>query len=294
MKRDWRLYILILLPVTYIIIFNYLPMYGVQIAFKDFSFKKGIMGSPWVGFKYFITFFHSPMFGRVIKNSLTISLYSLLAEFPMPIILALALNEIRNGFFKRTVQLVTYAPHFISTVVMVSMVMTLLSPRIGIVNIILQSLGGKSIDFMADPNLFSTIYVWSGVWQNIGWDSIIYLAALSSIDSQLYDAVYIDGASRFQKIWHVDIPGILPTIIILLILSSAGIMSVGFEKIFLMQNNLNLRSSEVIDTYVYKVGLVNTDYSFSTAIGLFNSIISFTLLTIVNYISRKVGETSLW
>ena len=292
--RNWRLYVMLILPLTYIVIFSYVPMYGVTIAFKDFSFRKGIIGSPWIGFENFRMFFNSRMFNRVISNSMYISLYGLIAGFPIPILLALALNEVRAGFFKRSVQMVTYAPYFISTVDMVSMIQTWLAPRTGFVNLLLTSFGFEAIDFLSVPSMFSSILVWTDIWQGAGWGSIIYLAALSAVDPQLYDAARIDGASRVQKAWHIDIPSILPTVTILLIMDASGILSVGFQKVFLLQNDMNLRASEVISTYVYKVGIQNQDYGFSTAIGLFNSIISFVLLVIVNAVARKVSSTSLF
>lgn len=293
-KRRWQLYLVILLPVIYIIVFKYIPMYGVQIAFRDYIVTKGISGSPWAGGKYFIQFFKSYQFWRLIGNTLAISLYSLIAGFPIPIILALSLNEVRKHSFRKAVQLITYAPHFISTVVLVSIVMQFLSPQSGLIATIIKRLGGEPLNFMGLPEYFQSIYVWSGVWQSTGYASIIYIATLASIDPSLYEAAAIDGASRLQKIWYIDIPGIFPTIVILLIMNMGRIMSVGFEKVYLMQNPLNLRTSEIISTYVYKVGLLGANFSFSTAVGLFNSVINFILLITVNQIAKKVGETSLW
>lgn len=292
--RHWELYLLVLLPVLYLIIFKYIPMVGVQIAFKDFNIIKGIWGSPWVGFKHFVTFFESPNFGLVIKNTLGISFYSLLAGFPVPIIFALALNEVRTGPFKKSVQMVTYAPHFISTVIMVSIIILMLSPHVGVVDRLFSSMGVKASNFMGIPEYFKSIYVWSGIWQNLGYSSIIYIAALAGVDPSLYEAARVDGASRLQKILHIDLPSLIPISVIMLILNLGSIMGVGFEKIYLMQNPLNQSTSEVISTYVYKVGLLGANFSFSTAIGLFNSIVNLILLLIVNYIARKVSETSLW
>ncbi|MBM7566037.1 ABC transporter permease [Paenibacillus sacheonensis] len=294
MRRSWELYLLVLLPVLYLIIFQYIPMFGVIIAFKDFNIIKGILGSPWVGFKHFNELFHSPNFQLLLKNTLLISLYSLLAGFPVPILLALALNEIRMGLFKRSVQMITYAPHFISTVVMVSITILMLSPHVGVVDKLLSSLGWSSTNFMGEPKLFKSIYVWSGVWQEMGYASIIYIAALSSVDPSLYEAARMDGASRFKKIIHIDLPSLLPITITMLILSLGNVMGVGFEKIYLMQNSLNVSTSEVISTYVYKVGLLGANFSFSSAVGLFNSVINLILLVTVNAISRKVSQNSLW
>lgn len=293
-KKNWQLYLFILLPVAYVIIFHYVPMYGITLAFKDFRMKQGIMGSPWIGTKYFEQFFKSPNFWLLLKNTLALSLYSLIAGFPAPIILALALNEVKHLRFKKTVQMVTYAPHFISMVVMVGMIIEYLAPRSGFINTVIKMLGGDAVNFMGQPNMFRSIYVWTGVWQGMGYGAIIYIAALSGIDPTLYEAAIIDGANRFQKMIHIDIPGIAPTIIILLILSLGRVMNVGFQKAFLMQNPMNASKSEIIATYVYKIGLLNGQFSFSTAVGFFNSVINFILIIIVNQIARKVGETSLW
>lgn len=293
-KRHWELYLLLVPPLMYLIIFKYIPMVGVQIAFRDFNIIQGIWGSEWVGLKHFYNFVQSPNFSLLVKNTLIISLYSLIAGFPIPIMLALALNEIRNGRFKKTVQLVTYAPHFISTVIMVSIIILMLTPHVGVVEKLMVYLGIGSVNFMGIPEYFKSIYVWSGIWQNMGYAAIIYIAALAGINPELYEAAKVDGASRLQKIWHVDIPGILPVTIILLILDMGNVMNVGFEKIYLMQNSLNLSSSEVISTYVYKVGLIQANFSFSAAVGLFNSIINLILLLLVNAFARRVSESSLW
>lgn len=291
---NWQLYILILPVVVYYIVFHYLPMYGIQIAFKDFIANKGIMDSPWVGFKHFERFFNSYYFERLLKNTILISLYTLALSFPIPIILALMLNEVKAERFKKMVQTITYAPHFLSVVVIVGMLFLFLNPSTGIINHIIMALGFESIPFMTSPGWFKTLYVLSDVWQTMGWSSIIYLAALSGVDNQLHEAATIDGASKLQRIWHINIPTIAPTIVILLILNLGSVMSVGFEKVFLMQNNLNLSSSDVISTYVYRTGILDSQFSFSAAVGLFNSIINFALLVIVNYIARRVNETSLW
>jgi putative aldouronate transport system permease protein len=293
-RRNWDLYLLISPVIVYFIIFQYLPMYGVQIAFKNFVASKGIWGSNWVGFLHFERFFDSYYFWRLIKNTVGISLYELAVAFPIPIILALLINEAGNRHFKRFVQTVTYAPHFLSTVVMVGLVMMFLDPSNGIVNQMIRAFGGQPISFMTEAEWFKTVYVFSGVWQGMGWSSIIYLAALAGIDPTLHEAARVDGATRLQRIWHINLPGILPTIVILLILNVGSIMGVGFEKIYLMQNSLNIESSDVISTYVYTRGILGAEYSFSAAVGLFNSVVNCLLLVIVNTVARKVNETSLW
>ncbi len=295
-KRNWDLYLIILLPVAYIIVFKYLPMYGAHIAFKDYMLAKGIGQSPWVGLKHFNHFFDSYSFLQIMGNTIELSIYSLLAGFPVPVILALMLNYCTNKTYKKTVQLATYAPHFISTVVMVGIIMQVLSIRTGVVNLLVQSLGGDPVNFLSKPQYFSSIYVWTNIWQRAGWGSIIYLAALSSVDIELHESAIVFGANKIQRIWHIDLPSIMPTIVIMLILSFGQIMNIGFEKVLLMQNPLNLSASEVIQTYVYKVGISSSipNYSYASAIGLFLSVISFVLLITVNRIARKVGETSLW
>lgn len=294
-KNSWQLYVLFILPLLYIIIFHYIPMYGATIAFKKFNPVEGILGSPWVGFEHFKRFFQSHEFWRVIKNTLLLSLYQLIAGFPFPILLALSLNYVKNQRFKKTVQMVSYAPHFISVVVMVGIILIFLEPR-GPINSFITWLGYEPIHFMGNPSYFKSIYVWSGIWQNVGFNCIIYLAALSSVSPTLHEAAIMDGASKLQRIWHIDIPSILPITIILLILDMGNLLNIGFEKALLLQNPLNLRSSEIIDTYVYKVGLVSTlpNYSYATAIGLFKSIIGLILIVSVNRIARKLGQESLW
>nr|WP_308861750.1 ABC transporter permease subunit [Paenibacillus radicis (ex Xue et al. 2023)] len=296
MRKVWRLYVLIALPVLYIIIFKYIPMYGAQIAFKNFIVTKGIWGSEWVGFKHFIRFFDSYEFWRLMSNTIVLSVYSLFASFPFPIILALSLNYVKNQFFKKSVQMITYAPHFISVVVMVGIILELLDPRNGIVNSIIKGLGFEPVSFMGIPEYFKSIYVWSGVWQSVGFSCIIYLAALASIDPSLHEAAVVDGANKVQRMWHIDIPGIMPIAIIILILNTGHMLDIGFEKVLLMQNPLNIRTSEVIDTYVYKVGLASQamNYSYSSAIGLFKSVINLLLLVAVNKIAQKTKQESLW
>lgn len=269
-------------------------MANAVLAFKDYNVIKGIWGSPWVGTKHFDLFFQNPAFFTLIKNTLYISFFQLIVGFPLPILLALALNEVKSVWFKKTVQMVTYAPYFISTVVMVSIIMLFLSPRLGIVNGIAGALGFDAINFLGEPGLFRSIYVFSDVWQSMGYSAVIYLAALSGIDPSLYEAAKVDGANRFQKILNVDLPGILPAAVIILILSVGNIMAIGFEKIYLLQNPLNLSTSEIISTYVYKMGLLNANYSFATAVGLFNSLINLILLLVVNTIAKRLSNTSLW
>lgn len=293
-QRRWQLYLMLLLPVTYIIIFCYVPMGGIVIAFKDYSFKKGILGSDWAGLKYFEQFFTNPDMIKLLKNTLILSLYQLIASFPTPIILALALHMIGGTHFKKFIQSLTYAPYFISTVVMVGIVLQCLHLNIGIVNSLMDLLGMNRIDFMGRASYFRNIFVWSGVWQTTGYSAIIYIAALGNVDQSLVEASLIDGANRLQRIRIVELPTLKPIITIQLILSIGSIMGIGFEKVFLMQNNLNLPVSEIISTYVYKRGLRDMQYSFATAVGLFNSVVNFILLYVTNKISQKFGETSLW
>ena len=291
---NWRLYLLLVPVLAYFLLFHYLPMYGITLAFKQYDARLSIFGNDWVGLKYFKQFFNAYGTWNIIKNTLVLSIYGIVAGFPVPIIMSLMLNEVRNKRFKKLVQTVTYAPHFISTVVFVSMITTFLNPSSGIINILIQRLGGTPVHFMQYSEYFNTIYVLSGVWQEAGWGFIIYIAALSSVDPELYEAGYIDGMNKLQKIIHIDFIAIRPTICIMLILSAGGVMSVGFEKVWLMQNNLNISSSQVISTYVYNVGLMNNKFSYATAIGLFNSVVNFIMLVIVNTTVRKLGGSSLW
>ncbi|WP_291291255.1 ABC transporter permease subunit [Enterococcus sp.] len=292
-KKSRQLYLFVLPAFLIILIFSYGPMYGVIIAFKDYMPSLGILDSPWVGFKHFQRFFDSYYFWDLMKNTLGISLYSLIVGFPLPIILALALNEIKDGPFKKITQTVTYAPNFIAVVVMVGMVIAFLSPSTGIINHFLDLIGVGRINFMTDPRWFKTIYVLSGVWQGTGWGSVIYLAALSGVDTQLHEAATIDGASRLQRVWYINLPTIMPTMVILLIMSFGSLMSVGFEKIILMQNPLNMESSNVIATFVYQQGLLDAQYSFAAAVGLFNSLINSILLILVNGIAKRLSDSSL-
>lgn len=296
-RSEWQLHVLILIPLIHLLIFCYYPMYGAQIAFKKYSAAQGIWGSEWVGLYQFQKFFSSYQFKPVIWNSLRISLYSLIAGFPVPILLALMINACPSRRFRKTVQMVTYAPYFISTIVLVGMLNQFLSNTVGLYASIAKALGVQSVpNLLATASTFDHIYVWSGVWQTAGYNAIIYIAALTGIDPTLYEAASIDGAGRFQKILHIDIPGILPTAAILLILNSGSLLNVGFEKIFLMQNSVNNSVSEVISTYVYKqgIGAGFPDYSYSTAVGLFNSVISFALVVFTNTCSRKLGGSSMW
>lgn len=272
-------------------------MAGIQLAFKKYNMNLGIMGSPWIGFDNFKKFFRNYQFWRLLKNTLTLSLYGMLAGFPIPIMLALLLNSMNNLKYKKFIQTVTYMPHFISTVVMVGLIIQVFNPRIGLYGIIYSAVTGNNApDVLGSASAFPHIYVLSGVWQSMGWNSIIYMAALAGVDAELHEAAQMDGASKFQRILHIDLPSILPTAIMLLILNAGSIMNIGFEKAFLMQNNLNLRSSEVISTYVYKMGLESAtgDYGYATAIGLFNSVINLILIVSVNAVSKKVTEQSLW
>ncbi|WP_150265980.1 ABC transporter permease [Paenibacillus tepidiphilus] len=292
-RRNYGLYLLLLPAVTLSLLFAYKPMYGVLIAFKDYSPALGIGGSPWAGLKYFEKFFNSYQFTNTIKNTLIISLYSLLT-FPIPVMLALMVNQMRPNRFKSFFQTISYMPHFISTVVMVGLMMILLSPSTGLLGNLYSLFGKEAPDLMGSQVLFSSVYVWSDVWQHVGWDSIIFIAALSAVDPSLYEAATVDGASRWHKIRYIDIPMLMPTAITLLILRVGGLLGVGFEKVYLMQNDLNAMSSEILSTYVYKIGLLSSQYSFSSAINLFNTVINFILLITVNQISKKYSENSLW
>ncbi|MFI7135505.1 ABC transporter permease [Nonomuraea sp. NPDC050153] len=293
-RRHWQLYLLLLIPLGYFVVFKYVPMINAVIAFKDYSVIDGIWGSPWAGPKHFLAFFDNPVFWTLVRNTFLLSVYFLIASFPIPIILALALNEVRRGLFQRTVQMVTYAPYFISTVVVVSMTILILSPSIGLVNDAIGLFGISSVDFLGDPDYFRHIYVWSDVWQTAGYSAVVYMAALSGIDPGLYEAARVDGANRLQKIIHVDLPGIMPTAAIVLILGVGNIMAIGFEKAFLLQNPLNLSQSEIIATYVYKTGLLNADFSQATAVGLFNSVVNLGLLVGVNFVAKRVSGSGLW
>jgi putative aldouronate transport system permease protein len=296
LRRHWQLYVLLALPLLYLLVFQYYPMYGAQIAFRNFNAARGITGSPWAGLQHFERFIGSYNFIQTLRNTLVISFYSLLVGFPFPIMLALGLNYVTRAWFKRSVQLVTYAPYFISTVVMAGIILQFLSPTHGIINLFIMRLGYSPINFMARADWFPHIYVWTGLWQSLGFAAIIYLAALSSVDPTLHEAAIVDGASKLQRMWYIDLPELMPLAIVLLLLSLGGILSTGFEKILLLQNPLNLRTSEVIDTYVYRVGLASPvpNYSYAAAIGLFKSVIGLILVVAVNRFARRVGGSSLW
>ena len=287
-RKNWGLYLLVSIPLLYLILFKYWPMYGVQIAFRNYSPARSIANSPWVGLKYFQKFMGNYQFKRILGNTIAISLYSLLT-FPLPILLAVLLNYVTRPRFKKTVQMISYMPHFISTVVMVGIILQFLDVRSGMLNMLLTALGREPVNFMAKPAYFRTIYILSGVWQSLGYNSIIYIAALSGVSPELHEAAIVDGANILKRIWHVDLPGILPTISILLIMQCGSILSVGYEKIYLMQNSLNLSVSEIISTYVYKQGIAASmpQYSYATAIGLFVSVVNVIMLLIVNAASNR-------
>lgn len=293
-RKNWQLYLMLLLPVAYIIIFAYIPMGGATIAFKDYRIKKGVWGSPWVGMRHFYNFFTTPNFTMLLKNTLILSLYSLLVSFPFPILLALAINECSSKTYRKTVQMITYAPYFISTVVLVGIMNNFFSLRTGFVNSVAKLIGAPQVNYMGIPSLFRHMYVWSGVWQSAGYSAVIYIAALASVDYSLVEAANIDGAGRLMRIWHIDIPTILPTIVIQLILAVGGIMGIGFEKVYLMQNPINLDVSEIISTFVYKRGMTQFQYSYATAVGLFNSVVNLVLILAANLFASKVGSTSLF
>jgi len=298
LKKDWQYYLLCLPAIIYVAIFNYGPMYGIQLAFKDFVASKGIIGSPWTNpyYRHFQRFFNSPIFWDLIRNTLRINIYGLLAGTPVVILLSLLINQTRNLKFKKITQTTLYAPHFISMVVMCGMVILFLSPSTGIVNHVLDALGFEKIFFLSNASMFIHIYIWSGIWQSAGWGTIIYVAALSNVNIELYDSAKIDGASKLQLIKYIDIPTIIPTFVILLVLNLGSMMSLGFQKAFLLQNAYNLKVSEVISTYVYKIALlaVTPQFGLSTAISLFNTVINVILLVTANKIVKSLNETSLF
>lgn len=296
MRSSWQLYLMLLFPVVQLSLFNYWPMAGIEIAFRNYNPVGGMWGSPWVGMQNFEQFFHSYEFWPIIRNTIVLHGYELIATFPLPIILAICLNYVRIRWFSRSVQMITYAPHFISTVVVVGMLFVMLDPQTGIYHFALGKVGLSMPDVLSAPSWFRHIYVWSGAWQTMGFSAIIYLAALSGVDVGLHEAAIVDGASKIKRIWHIDLPGIAPVAIILFILSMGSALTTGFEKVLLMQNPLNLGTSEVIDTYVYKVGLASQvpQYSYATAIGLFQSVVGLVLVFTANRIARKVTSTGLW
>jgi putative aldouronate transport system permease protein len=291
----WQLYLIVALPTAFLIVFNYIPMVGAQLAFREWNPLQGIWGSPWIGTQEFSNFFSSPYFWPIIQNTLVLGIYSLVVSTPATIILALLLNEVKHDWYKKLVQTVTFVPYFISVVVLIGTMDLLLNPQVGLFAQICALFGiHNPPDFLGDPNAFPSLYVWSGVWQTTGWGAVIYLAALSTVSPALYEAAMIDGASRWQRMLHIDWPAIKPTVVVLTILAAGNVMAVGFEKVFIMQNPLNLGTSEVINTYVYKLGLVNDDFSFSSAVGLFNSCVNFVLIVAVNFVARWVSDTSLF
>lgn len=285
-KDNWQLYLMLLVPVVLTIIYKYIPMYGIQIAFRDYKASKGFMGSEWVGLEWFLRFFSAPTFWRMMKNTILLSLYSLLWGFPIPIILALMMNQMRFHRFKRITQTVLYAPHFISTMVICGMIRIFLSPSGGLINLI----AGTSIDFLTESSAFRTIYIASGIWQDAGWGIIVYMATLANVDTSLYEAAKVDGASLFQRIIHIDIPELAPIMVLNLIMSVGGLMNVGFEKVWLLQTDLNKAASDVIAVYVYQQGIERAKYSYSTAVGLFNTVINIILLIAVNKAAKRISE----
>ena len=297
-KRDWQLHILLLLPVVYLIIFDYVPMYGVQIAFRDFRAAKGIIGSEWVGLKWFERFFKNPNSETIILNTIILSLYTILVSFTLPVIFALLINTIRNERFKKITQTVAYFPHFLSVVMVVSILNMIFSPISGLYGTIYRLLGNEGYpdNITSSAETFRSLYVWSGVWQQLGWNTIIYTAALSGVSQELHEAAMLDGASRWKRVIHIDLPAILPTVGIMLILRFGSLMSVGHQKVYLMQNPLNLTTSEIISTHIYKVGMGSSrDFSYGAAVGLLNTLVNITLLLIVNKITKKIskGEVGL-
>jgi ABC-type polysaccharide transport system permease subunit len=293
-RRYWQLYLLALIPFLLVLLFNYMPMYGILLAFKDYSIKKGILGGKWAGLKYFRQLFSIPNFPVILKNTVVLSLESMMIGFPFPILLALAFNEIGNKTVKKTLQTISFAPFFISTVVVVSIIFQMFSYRYGVINSIIKGLGGDSVNFLGIAGFFRPAYILSGMWQGAGYSSILYISALSAVDVSLYDAAAIDGASRLQKVLNIDLPCIAPTIIIMLILNVGNILSIGFEKAYLLQNPVNYKYSEIIATSVYKTGIEQAQFSFATAVGLFNSVVNCIMLVLVNTIVKRISETSLF
>lgn len=292
--RSRYLYFLFIPVIIYYLVFHYSPMYGLIIAFKNYHPVLGIWKSKWVGLTHIKDFLKSVFFWRLIWNTVSINLYDLMVGFPAPIILALLLNEVRKNALKRIIQTIVYLPHFISVIVLAGIITLFLSPSSGVINSMIKTLGGKPIHFLAEAGWFKTVYVWSGIWQGAGWGSIVYLAALSGIDAELYEAATVDGANNFQKLLKITLPCLLPTIIIMFILRVGGMFSVGFEKVMLLYNPSTYVTADVISTYVYRRGIQQGDYSYTTAIGLFNNILNFATIMTFNHISKKLSETSLW
>lgn len=296
LRRIWPLYLFLLPALAYVIIFCYYPMYGAQIAFRDYRIRTGVTGSEWVGLKHLAKFITNYQFPSLIRNTLTISIYGLIANFFVRTVLSLSLNCMRSPGYKKTIQTVTYMPHFISTVVMVGILIRFFNPSLGVLSKLIQAFGGTNRDLMGVASAIPHIYVWSGVWQNAGWSTILFLATLAAVDPELHEAAIIDGATRMKRIWHVDLPTLKSTMVICFILDCGNIMNVGYEKMLLMQNDLNRSVTEIISTYVYSQGIAvgNPNYSYGTAIGLFNSIVNFALIVVANQVSKKLGQSSLW
>lgn len=292
--RHWQLYVMVTPPLLFFLVFCYAPMGGVLLAFKNYSIRKGIIRSPWVGFEHFENFLTSPLFITLLRNTLILSLYTFAVGFIIPIILALFINEITRPLFKKAVQMITFFPYLISVVVVAGMILQFLHPNGGLVNNIIRLFGGTPVDFMGKPEYFRHIYVWTDAWQRAGYGAVIYIAALAGIDPQLSESAILDGVTRIKRVQYIDLPTIAPTVTIMLLLGIGGIMSIGYEKTFLLQNTLNLDVSELISTYIYKRGLVNFEFSYSTAIGLFNSVVNLALLITANTISKRVSQNSLW
>lgn len=296
LKQNWQLYVMLLVPFIYVLVFKYFPMIGAQIAFRDYLPVTGIWKSEWVGMKHFIRFFNNPQWWNIIKNTLAISIYSLVLSIPFPIILAIAFDYTRNQFYRKTVQMVTFLPHFLSTVIVVSMMNLIFDNRIGVVNNIIEFIIGHKINFLGDANFFRSMYVWSGIWQNVGWNSILYISALAGVDTQIHEAAIIDGANKLRRIWHIDLTSIRPTIAVMTIMNLGTVLSVGFDKTYMMQNPINLHYSEVLSTYEYKMGTAGLipNYSYGAAIGLMVSVVNFILIVLSNKVSNKLSGSGLW
>lgn len=295
-KRNWQLYVMLIVPLSYMIVFKYFPMVGAQIAFRDYLPADGIWKSEWVGLKHFIRFFSNPQWKNIVKNTVALSVYSLILSIPFPIILAIALDYTRNRFYRKTVQMATFLPHFLSTVIIVSMMNLIFDNRIGVINNIIEIIIGHKINFLGNAKLFRSMYVWSGIWQDVGWNSILYISALASVDTQIHEAAVIDGASKLRRIWHIDLTSIRPTIAVMTIMNLGSVLSVGFDKTFLMQNPINLHYSEVLSTYEYKMGTAGLvpNYSYGAAIGLMVSVVNFVFIVLSNKISNKLSGSGLW
>ena len=294
MRGNWDLLFFCLPGIVLTIIYHYIPIYGVQIAFRNYKMKKGIWGSDWVGLKNFAKFFNSADWFVLVRNTLYLSLYSLAAGFPVAVILALMLNSFRHKRYRKVIQAVTYAPNFISTIVMCGMLILFLSPRVGVVNNVIRALGGETINFMAEVSMWRHIYVWSGVWQGMGWSSVIYFAALAGVSPEYHEAAIVDGATKFQRVLYIDLPFLAPTMTMLLIMNMGSVLSVGFEKAYALQNDLNLPVSDIIATYTYRRGIIDRDISYSSAVGLMNSLVNSVLLITVNFITGKLSDNALF